>query len=330
MAQAVIFAKRNWVRTVKRISITVLIIAILCVGLAPACLADGEQPAKLVVLTFDDGPDWKYTGQLIDGLAMRPQAKVTFFFLGCYTERYPDVVLYAWNMGHQVGNHTYDHCALGKMYREQAIVEEIEKTEALICDITGQAPHLWVRPPYGSLNDVSTGCIRRPLIIWSSDPGDWRGYSASVIYQNICNDARDGIIIGLHCNLEPAVAATLDAIDHLAKEGYQFVTVEELLWLRGISVQDSKKYYSAYPTDGTSFVNTGWLDEDAGRCWFDQNGWRHYGWLRTDGKTYYMDSQTGFMLTGWQFIDGFWYDLGDDGALRSTVSWPSASEDIKI
>ena len=73
--------------------------------LTSAAAANGSE--RLVALTFDDGPS-QYTSTLLDGLAARG-VKVTFFMQGCNAENYPNVVKRAYQEGHQIASHTYNH-----------------------------------------------------------------------------------------------------------------------------------------------------------------------------------------------------------------------------
>ena len=309
----------------KRIAAMFLCVVLLAVCVVPAAAATAEEAelntastAKLFALTFDDGPG-SYTARLLSGLASRPKAKVTFFFIGSNISSYKTNVANAYNQGHQVGSHTWSHYVLTS-YSSSTVYNEEKWTENAIAAITGQTSFM-MRCPYGSYNSTVLNALGAPAVNWSIDSRDWYwgynySYSAAVSYDYnaVVGSARDGSIALMHCTYMASVDSALQIIDALTSYGYEFVTLEELFWLRGITPTAGKMYTSAYP--GTqSIVNWGWFRSSQGWEYFDSQGWRQYGWLVLDDGVYHLDETTGIMDTGRKQIDGEWYEFGTDGKL---------------
>lgn len=236
---------------VKRITVTLLLLAFLCIGTVPA-LAAAPTNGKVVALTFDDGPNQKFTPQLLDKLAER-NVKCTFFLVGQYVSLYPDVAVRIYEEGHQVASHTYSHADLTKL-TNAGITQQIESNRSMLNEITGQ-DNFMLRLPYGYGNTSSPvlSLINAPVILWSVDPGYGRmGTSEESLYQGILNQVRDGSIIILHDTYQTNVNAAIRAIDTLTAQGWSFVTVEELFRIKGVQPVDNKVYYSVTGS-GTAF-----------------------------------------------------------------------------
>ena len=102
--------------------------------------AGGEEQKPKIALTFDDGPNIKYTPMLLDGLKERG-IKATFFLIGANTEQEESkkIVKRMYEEGHLIGNHTYTHCNLSKLETGEA-KKELEQTDTVIEKITGKQP----------------------------------------------------------------------------------------------------------------------------------------------------------------------------------------------
>ena len=203
---------------------------------------DGPQEIRYVALTFDDGPSPRCTPQLLDGLKERG-VHATFFVVGCQVVKDPDIVVRMAAEGHQVGNHSYDHQELDKLSSRQA-AEDLQRNDALLQQLLGEGDY-WVRPPYGQLSDQERGALPVPVINWSVDTEDWRTKDAEKILDIIYRNTGDGDIVLLHDRYLNSVDAALRAIDHLQQQGCRFVTVAELLAIKGIKAEAGEVYRSA-------------------------------------------------------------------------------------
>lgn len=190
-------------------------------------LPDMTLPAlKRVALTFDDGPT-ATTPYLLDELDKRG-VKATFFVVGVNVERYPETVKRAYHAGHVIANHTYGHKNLNSLSAEK-IRYQIRACNNTLTNI-GIPAATMVRPPYGNANAAVRAAVDVPLINWSVDTRDWESKNAAKIERVIMRDVKDGAIILCHDTRWCTVEAVCNAIDKLREQGYEFVTVPELLF----------------------------------------------------------------------------------------------------
>ena len=183
-------------------------------------------PPKYIALTFDDGPSSKYTPVLLDGLKERG-VHATFFLMGKNIEGKEDIVKRMSEEGHLIGNHSYEHIQLTKA-GPKAVCEAVEHTQKQIETITGKRPE-YIRPPYGDWNEELEEEIEMTPVLWSVDSLDWKLKDTGKILRRVLKDVKDGDIILLHDIFPSSVEAALELIDILQKEGYVFVTADELL-----------------------------------------------------------------------------------------------------
>ena len=205
--------------------------------------ARADYGSRYVALTFDDGPSGKYTRALLDGLYDRG-AKATFLLCGYRIQDYPDIAQRIFEEGHEIGLHGYSHDSMQSMGRRK-IAQELMDTEALLPE--GCRP-VFFRPPGGLSSDwVQQVAQARGLAIlhWSVDPHDWEIHSKSAIEKAVLKQVTDGDIILLHDTIPESVATALDIVDALQRQGYSFVTVEELLRLYGVEPRRGVMYRSA-------------------------------------------------------------------------------------
>lgn len=193
---------------------------------------EGDQKSMRIALTFDDGPDLKYTPRILDILKEK-NVKATFFVVGIQVNKYPEVVQRMEDEGHMIGNHSYSHPSFTKLTTEQ-LKQEIDETDEKIQAVIGYTPEI-VRPPYGAINDEVRAELEsygKQVIIWNIDPRDWDGNSVEDMLDNILTNARDGGNILLHSfgskHVENTVKLLPTAIERLEELGYIFVTIDEL------------------------------------------------------------------------------------------------------
>lgn len=194
---------------------------------------------KQIAFTFDDGPG-ENTEMLLDGLHERG-AKASFFLIGSKAEKNPELVARIYGEGHLIGNHTYSHVNLRKASRAET-KEQIDKTNAIIEEITGEKP-AFIRPPYGAYSPLMLERIDEIPILWSMCPKDWEhGDDEDYICNYIVEHAKDGQIVLLHDPRPATVPAVLRAMDILKEEGYEFVRADELLCRGGAKLSAGLAY----------------------------------------------------------------------------------------
>ena len=185
------------------------------------------QEKKKIALTFDDGPHPKYTEALLDGLKDR-EIQVTFFVTGEHAKIHPDIIERMNKEGHSIGNHTYSHMQLTRENRERFKKELIE-TNQLLTEITGKEI-IFVRPPYGAWDKSLETELNMIPVMWNVDPLDWCSSDVSGVVNRVLEEAEENSIILMHDYYETSVMAALQIVDILQKEGYSFVTVEEIVF----------------------------------------------------------------------------------------------------
>lgn len=186
-----------------------------------------DTGTKKIAITFDDGPHPQYTEQLLDGLKERG-VKATFFVTGEHAELHPDIIARMSEEGHLIGNHTYSHIQLSAGNREE-FKNQLIKTNEIISEITGKEV-LYVRPPYGTWDKKFETELNMFPVLWTVDPQDWCSDSAARVTKRVVAKADENDIILLHDYYATSITAALRIVDELQEEGYEFVTVEEILF----------------------------------------------------------------------------------------------------
>lgn len=185
---------------------------------------EAEKPK--IAITFDDGPHPRFTPRLLDGLKERG-VKASFFVIGNLAEKYPELIAREKEEGHLIGNHTYAHIDIGKLPEEKGR-EEILRTSAVIKEITGNEVE-FVRPPFGSWQKKLEQEMEMIPVLWSVDPLDWTTKNPDEIVNKVVTKVKENDIILLHDCYQSSVDAALRIIDILQKEGYEFVTVDDMI-----------------------------------------------------------------------------------------------------
>ena len=199
---------------------------------------------KLIALTFDDGPYSPVTERILDVLE-KNGARATFFVVGNRVASYKSSVERAAKLGCEIGSHTYTHQNLTKVSAE-GMRSELEKTNDAVSKITGHDITV-LRPPEGAVNDSVRANVNYPLVLWSVDSRDWKYRDAVKDYNSVVNSVFDGCIVLMH-DLYPATAdAVTKFVPELVAKGYKFVTFSELMELRGVTLENGVKYFSAKP-----------------------------------------------------------------------------------
>lgn len=199
----------------------------------------GSLNENKVALTFDDGPDIRFTPQVLDVLNQY-QVPATFFLMGARAAEHTDIVRRTQAEGHAIGNHSYWHPNLTEVSLER-VHWEVASTEEALAQILGYRPRLF-RPPYGALNRQIVellGEMNYTVVLWNVDSLDWRQLGAEVIADNVLANTSPGSIILMHdggdwtMDLSGTVNALHEIIPRLQQGGMEFVTVPELLNISG-------------------------------------------------------------------------------------------------
>lgn len=190
---------------------------------------------RVVALTFDDGPD-KYTKEVLE-ILKKYDVKATFFIIGEKGLTRPDLLSLIAKGGHEIGNHTFTHPWATEISEFKIILSEVERTQKLIQEITGNKPRV-LRPPFFNIStDLLKACVKEKLDIALGNITLWDIESSfqslevkvKKIITNSTKDVKAGSIILLHETIYPTVQALPQIIERLKKEGFKFVTISTLL-----------------------------------------------------------------------------------------------------
>ena len=207
-------------------------------------LKDLDPNKKYVAITFDDGPSSDITPRILDYLDQY-NAVATFYMLGKQAKANPEIAKNVADRGHEIASHSVTHVDLSAVSANR-VKKEYEDAISMIKQATGVSPNTF-RPPYGAINQnvlTSAKEFNQPIILWSVDSLDWKHRSKDGIYSRVMNNMHSGAIVLLH-DIHPTTADSLPSIlSTLTNQGYEFVTVTELLQLTGeedIGPYNSKK-----------------------------------------------------------------------------------------
>ena len=196
----------------------------------------GRSPQ--VALTFDDGPS-THTARFLDYLETT-DAKVTFFMVGNRMNTYKKTVKRMAQQGHELGYHSYAHADQTGLSTSQ-IKSDYNKSNRILKEITGQSFTVW-RTPGGSYNSRVLKAVPLPHIFWSSSTGDWKTRNETAVYNAILRLSKDGAIILLHDLHGTTVDGAIRAMKKLEADGFEFVTVTELLSRNGTPPKKGVSY----------------------------------------------------------------------------------------
>lgn len=194
---------------------------------------------KIVALTFDDGPAYDKTETLLTEFEKR-NVRASFFLLGELAAKQADLVKRAYDSGHTIGSHTYDHKNLTKLEIEE-VIYEIDYTNQILSEIIG-ADIKFLRPPYGSYNEKLLEIIDMSFILWSVDTEDWLLRDANKLAMYMVNNIEDGDIVLMHDIHAETIHGVIKGIDLLKEQGYEFVSLEELIEYRKINLESHTAY----------------------------------------------------------------------------------------
>ena len=183
----------------------------------------------MVALTFDDGPS-EYTERILDALEAH-NGRATFFVLGNRVERHADTIRRAALLDSQVLGHSWNHTNFARAQSDVVRSQILDTSEAIEYVLGHPTPPMF-RAPYGALNTNVRRLSRElgySIINWTLDTEDWRNRDADAIYQRIMDNVIDGTIVLMHDVYATTMDAAERAIASLIAQGFQLVTVSELI-----------------------------------------------------------------------------------------------------
>lgn len=188
--------------------------------------------AKLVALTFDAGSSAEPVPQILRVLAQRG-IRCTFFLTGQWIERYPDAARQIAEAGHELGNHSWSHPAFTSLSDEQ-IRKQLRRTEQIALRVCGRSTKPFFRPPFGARDERVRSVVANEgylTIYWTIDSWDSvkKDITPQMITDRVMRHIRPGAIVLMHCGSEATAQALPQLLNALDAQGYQVVTVSDLL-----------------------------------------------------------------------------------------------------
>ncbi|WP_306292986.1 polysaccharide deacetylase family protein [Streptomyces tsukubensis] len=180
---------------------------------------------RTMALTFDDGPDPRYTPQVLRVLREH-DILATFFVCGQMAVDHKGLLREMADEGHVIGNHTWTHPQLLQTSRADARAE-MERTSEVIEDATGTPPE-WFRAPYGAWNraifELGAHMNMEPMG-WTVDSLDWRTPGTSIVVERVLKGAGPGVVVLAHDaggDRTQTVRALRRYLPRLIDKGYHF------------------------------------------------------------------------------------------------------------
>lgn len=194
----------------------------------PDIMRHGRYDRKAVALTFDDGPSPATTRKILAILA-KEKVTATWFVVGSYGQRHPELLKAIHTAGHTLANHSFTHPRLTKLGPSE-LRAQLKDCSGVIREATGVAPH-YMRPPYGAYNRAvlnEAAAQGMTVVMWGVDPKDYRKPGDGVIRDRIINHSGSGSIVLLHDGQSQTVAALPEIIAGMRKHGHTFVNLDAM------------------------------------------------------------------------------------------------------
>lgn len=209
-------------------------------GIAPRLVPiySVDTNEKKVAITFDSAWGADKTLKIID-ILNEYNVTATFFLVGFWVEKYPDMVKALNDNGIEIGTHSNTHADFAKLSTEQMKLE-LTTSINLINNVTGENPTLF-RAPYGSYNNqvISTASsLGLKTIQWDVDTLDWKGLSGIDICNRVLNNVKNGSIILCHNNSDHILDALPLILERLKLKGYEVTSVGNLIYHQDYTVDN--------------------------------------------------------------------------------------------
>lgn len=206
-----------------------------------------DTQEKKISISFDAAWGTSKTQGILDILD-RYDVKTTFFLVGFWAEKNPELVRELVARGHEIGNHSATHPHMSQLTAAQ-IREELRKCGDLVASITGTAPSLF-RPPYGEYDDevIVTGRAEGyECVQWSLDSLDWKNKGAEDMVRRCTKNVHPGDIVLFHNDSQYILEALPAILEYYRQEGYTIVPISELLLTGGTWIDHTGKQHAATP-----------------------------------------------------------------------------------
>lgn len=207
------------------------------------CVERGEDEEKVVALTFDAAWGADKTQGIMD-LLTEYDAGGTFFLVGFWLDKYPDMARKIAEAGFEIGNHSANHLNMPKL-NDETMRAEISSVNARIEELAGVRP-TYFRAPYGDYSDRLMTAVEKEGMVgvqWSIDTLDWKGLSAAEIAERVVPKAESGDIILFHNNSDHVLDALPLVLLGLKNRGFKFVGLSELVATEDFTVDHTGRQH---------------------------------------------------------------------------------------
>ena len=193
----------------------------------------GNPEEKVLYLTFDAGYENGNTETILDAMA-KHNAKGTFFLVGNFLEKNPELVSRMVREGHTVGNHTMHHPDMSKIQDPEAFKQELKGVEDLFRQITGKELPRYYRPPQGVFSQENlkqAKALGYKTVFWSLAYVDWNRDSQPTpdqAFSKLLPRTHNGAVVLLHLTSATNARIMDELLTRWEDQGYRFGTVEEL------------------------------------------------------------------------------------------------------
>lgn len=214
----------------------------------PSAIYNVPTDRKVVALTFDISWGDKRAEPILDILKNKGVSNVTFFLSSPWSKTHPEIVKKIVDSGYEIGSHGHKHENYSQ-YSDDEIRKQIQTANDILNDMTGRAPNL-IRMPNGDFDKRVLSIaesMNYKVIQWDTDSLDWKNPGVNTIVSRVVTNAHPGDIILLHASdsCKQTHEALPIIIDQLRAQGYEFVTVSQLLSqtdTKGNTVQDKTSW----------------------------------------------------------------------------------------
>ena len=237
-------------RTIKIFLAMLTVVVLLCVSfeggaaaqvwfgsssrLVPIYRVDTEE--KQVAISFDAAWGADKTQEILD-ILKEYNVTATFFLVGFWVDKYPEMVKTIDDAGMEIGTHSNTHPDMAKL-DASTIRSELETCMNKITDITSKEVKVF-RAPYGSYNNTllkTASDLGLQTVQWDVDSLDWKGLSASEVTDRVMKHTQNGSIILMHNNADHVCDSLRLTLDWLTMKGYKVTSVGELIYSEGYTI----------------------------------------------------------------------------------------------
>lgn len=198
-----------------------------------------DTQEKVVALTFDAAWGADKTQGILDILD-KHGVDGTFFLVGFWVDKYPDMVKKIAESGCDIGNHSKNHLNMSTLDKTK-ISEELDYVNNKVQELTGSCPKFF-RPPFGDYNNALLESVEEKQMIgiqWSVDSLDWQGKSATEILSRVNKGVKNGSIILFHNNSDNILEALPLVIANLKNQGYKMVKLSDMVYDKNYTIDNN-------------------------------------------------------------------------------------------